>query len=63
MLPIDIDTLSIEQDGAPDSGRSDILEPDHGEVELPLRMRCVNSMPEIPDNQRIDQFVSHPNEK
>ena len=36
MLPIDMDALSIEQDGIPDSGRSGIFEPDHGEVELTL---------------------------
>jgi hypothetical protein len=36
MLPIDRDTLSIEQDGIPDSGRSGIFEPEHGDVELPL---------------------------
>ena len=41
---IDKDTLSIEQDNIPDGGRSDVLE---DEVELPLRMRCINSMPEI----------------
>jgi hypothetical protein len=29
MLPIDMDALSIEQDGIPDSGRSSIFEPDH----------------------------------
>jgi hypothetical protein len=36
MLPIDMDALSIEQDGIPDSGRSGIFEPDHGDVELTL---------------------------
>ena len=35
-FPIDMDTLSIEQDGIPDGGRSGIFEPEHGEVELPL---------------------------
>jgi len=35
-FPVDIGTLSIEQDGIPDSGRSGILEPDNGEIELPL---------------------------
>ena len=35
-FPIDMDTLSIEQDGIPDSGRSGIFEPEHGEVELTL---------------------------
>jgi hypothetical protein len=35
-FPIGMDTLSIEQDGIPDSGRSGIFEPEHGEVELPL---------------------------
>ena len=44
MFLIDVDTLSIEQDNIPDGGRSDVLE---DEVELPLRMRCINSMPEI----------------
>lgn len=33
MLPLDIDTLSIEQDGIPDSGRSGIFEPERAEVE------------------------------
>src|ERR1700758_418598 len=36
MLSINMDTLSIEQDGIPDSGRGGILEPRSGEVELPL---------------------------
>jgi hypothetical protein len=36
MFPIDMDTLSIEQDSIPDGGRSGIFEPEHGEVELPL---------------------------
>jgi len=36
MLSITLDTLSIEQNGIPDSGRGGILEPGSGEVELPL---------------------------
>ncbi|MFL9915820.1 hypothetical protein PQR75_10560 [Paraburkholderia fungorum] len=36
MLPIDMDALSIEQDGILGSGRSGIFEPDHGEIELLL---------------------------
>jgi hypothetical protein len=36
MFPIDMDTLAIEQDSIPDSGRSGIFEPEHGEVELLL---------------------------
>jgi hypothetical protein len=36
MRPIDMNALSIEQDGIPDSGRSGIFEPDLGEVELTL---------------------------
>ena len=36
MFPIETGTLSIEQDGIPDSGRSGIFEPEHGEVELTL---------------------------
>jgi hypothetical protein len=35
-FPIGMDTLSIEQDGIPGSGRSGIFEPERGEVELPL---------------------------
>ena len=35
-FPIYMDTLSIEQDGIPDSGCRGIFEPEHGEVELPL---------------------------
>jgi hypothetical protein len=34
IFAIDMDTLSIEQDGIPDSGRNGIFEPEHGEVEL-----------------------------
>ena len=34
--PINKDTLSIEQDGIPDGGRSGILEPESAEVELTL---------------------------
>ena len=36
MFLIDMDTLSIEQDNIPDGGRSDVLERESGEVELPL---------------------------
>ena len=36
IFPIDMDTLSIEQDGIPDSERSGIFKPEHGEVELTL---------------------------
>jgi hypothetical protein len=35
-IPIAMDTLSIKQDGIPDSGRSGIFEPEHREVELTL---------------------------
>lgn len=34
--PIDIDTLSIEQDGIPDGGSSGIFESESPEVEPPL---------------------------
>ena len=33
---IDMDTISIEKNGIPDSERSGIFKPEHGEVELPL---------------------------
>jgi hypothetical protein len=46
VLLIHMDTLSIEQDSIPDGGRSRILEAESAEVELPLRMRCINSMRE-----------------
>ena len=36
MFLIDMDTLSIEQDNIPDGGRSDVLDRESGEVELPL---------------------------
>jgi hypothetical protein len=36
IFPIDMDTLSIEQKGIPNSGRSGIFEPEHGELELTL---------------------------
>ena len=36
IFPIDMDTLSIEQNGIPTSGRSGIFEPERGEVELTL---------------------------
>ncbi|RKE26154.1 hypothetical protein B0G76_7762 [Paraburkholderia sp. BL23I1N1] len=36
IFPIDMDTLSIEQDSIPDSERSCIFKPEHGEVELTL---------------------------
>jgi hypothetical protein len=36
IFPIDMDTLSIEQDGIPGSERSGIFKPEHGEVELTL---------------------------
>jgi len=36
MFPIDMDTLSMEQDSIPGSGRSCIFEPEHGEVGLLL---------------------------
>jgi len=36
MFPIETGTLSIEQDGIPDSGRSGIFEPGNGEIELLL---------------------------
>ena len=35
-LPIDMDTLSIEKNGIPDSESSGIFKPEHGEVDLPL---------------------------
>ena len=47
MFFIDMDTLSIEKDNIPDGGRSDVIECESGEVELPLRMRCINSVSEI----------------
>jgi len=42
-----MDTLAIEQDGISDGRRSGIFEPVNGEVELPLRMRCLNSIPAL----------------
>jgi len=36
MFPINMDTLSIVRDRIPDSRRSGIFEPEHGEVELSL---------------------------
>ena len=36
MFSIDMDALSIEQDGIPDSDGSGIFKPEHGEVELIL---------------------------
>ncbi|PRX19689.1 hypothetical protein B0G75_13624 [Paraburkholderia sp. BL18I3N2] len=35
-FPIDMDTISIEKNGIPDSERSGIFKSEHGEVELPL---------------------------
>jgi hypothetical protein len=36
MFLIDMDTLLIEQEKIPDEGRSDVLDRESGEVELPL---------------------------
>jgi len=36
MFLIDMDTLSIEQDSIPDTGRSGIVDAEIGEIELPL---------------------------
>ena len=36
MFLIDMDTLLIEQEKIPDGGRSDVLDRESGEVELPL---------------------------
>ena len=36
MFRIDMDTLLIEQEKIPDGGRSDVLDRESGEVELPL---------------------------
>ena len=47
MSSINTDALFIEHDGIPEGGCSDILEFESAEVELPLRTRCINSMPEI----------------
>ncbi len=46
IFPIGMDTLSIEQDGIPDSGSSGIFKPEHGEVEL-------NRLPAAARDQRI----------
>jgi hypothetical protein len=36
IFSIDMDTLPIDQDGIPDSARSGIFKPEHGEVELAI---------------------------
>jgi hypothetical protein len=36
IFPIDMDTLSIKQDGIPDSERGGIFKPEHRDVELTL---------------------------
>ena len=44
ILSVNMDTLSVEQDGIPDSGRGGILEPGSGEVELrDASIRCLKS--------------------
>jgi hypothetical protein len=48
MLLINMDTLLIEQDSIRDGGRCGALEPESVEVDCPLRMRCISSIPLYP---------------
>jgi hypothetical protein len=50
------DNLPDDHDRIPGSGRSGFPEPELGEVELTLRIRCVNSTPDIVDTSLLNRL-------